>query len=289
MKRINKNVYDYLSSVNKIEFRKSYALLESNNKKYIYFENHYNKEIYNYLEKIQFRKYYKRVNDIDDEFSLVLEENNNDMPRVNIISDLYEKSLEEIFYDESFKKKIYDKIYYRINELKNYYYSLQDSIEEMLYPKKEYYDLLINISIIHHLLELGEMYLNKWVESSDNTYKEVLMIKKINEDNFKDGKILDFSSAKRDIGIFEMANYYQMYYNEDSVKADLDILFSKTNESDNNKYLFYSLITNIGSLEEKDIYKCIEYSKITYKYILEKNEEDKENKNDMFNEKEKNI
>ena len=77
------------------------------------------------------------------------------------INELIENYFVDGNYDDKYED-IYNKITNDMDIVFKYYNDLQDRIEEMLYPSSSFYILIINISRIYHLIDLGRFFFEKW-------------------------------------------------------------------------------------------------------------------------------
>lgn len=71
---------------------------------------------------------------------------------------------------------IYDSNLEYLDNIMKYYLDLQDGIDELENIREDYYLLLINISKIYKLINKSIYYLNKWFDSNNTLYREVLLI-----------------------------------------------------------------------------------------------------------------
>ena len=118
----------------------------------------------------------------------------------------------------------------------------------MYFPRESYYQLIIHMSDVYHLLSIGSYYLEKWNESFFS-FREVLTIRCLDSFNYLDEKIVDFSRAKRDLFIYELANYYIMYYWKRDIMEEIHLFFHNFSVIDAEKYLFYSLISIVPDID----------------------------------------
>jgi len=273
MNKIPSSVYSYLSSIQRIQFFPNYYLIKTGDGIYYYSSTSYDKETYDYLKKIQFFDYYYPINK-EDEFQLFRLDSDHKLDSLTLLRNLYSKSFQMIEIDSSFKNKIYQKLFLVGNQTLQFYYGLQDQIEEMYYPRKNYYQLILHISKIYKMIYLGHFFLQKYLSIEINSTREVLTVGRIYSNNFIGGKIIDFSSSKRDIFIFELANYYREHFKEESILFEIEDFQNKFSMTEFENTLFYALISIPWILEdEEEIDLLLHYVEKTSSFLLEKYKE----------------
>lgn len=283
MNQIPKEVYSYVSSILKFQIYEDTILLETTKGLYLYVGHPAKKEVYETFDLISFEEYYSLLNSYEDNYQIFSLDSSNPCI-LNILLSLYEKSVHEVLYEPSRREKIYEKLNREQNRLLNYYYGLQDRIEEMYYPREPYYYLLLSISSIYHLLHLGQAFLEEWRECDPKSYREVLTIHQFRPYNFY-GKVADVSFSRRDSFLYELANYYQMYFQEENVLEEIERFMDEFSVIMEEKFLFYSLISILWEIPGENLEEVnhlLEYVQKTYSYLLEKYKEDQERKESML-------
>lgn len=277
MIKINDKVYHYIDHVNKIEYSSEYIFLYSKTKKYLYINRKVNDKLYNYFESINFFNYLKKINDHDDSFSLfIIEHNNNSF--IDTLCDLGIKSFRKIKVDDEILKKIYDDVYIKIDSLYKYYLNMQDKIEELAYPNEAEYNLIINISHIYHLLDMGKYFLNKWFNEEHNFLYENYTLNNMSYKNFIDGNII-FLDGNFELTAYFFDKIYKNMYLSNDLFSDMGFLISNIKIAKADIYLFYAMISISRKITANDIVEVnslIMYTKETYDYLLKKYEENKE-------------
>lgn len=293
MKKIPKEIYSYVSSIQEVNFFHDGAYLITNDGTYLYLDHATEEEVYSYLSDISFSSFYPLVNSLDNSYQLFFlgksPKKENFLP---ILLELYQKSSHEVLWDSFQIEKVYQKIQSQYQELSKYYYDLQDTIEEMYYPRKSFYDLLLSISSIHHLIPLGSFFLEKWKGNGTFSYQEVLTVHNLNSNNYFDEKIVDFSSSRKDYFIYELANYYQKYYKEKSILYNIDSFLDELAATIGDKTLFYSLICILWKIDgelTREVDDLLFYVEQTSSYLLEKYKEYEETEKGMFKEEKKDV
>lgn len=277
MKKINDQVYSYINHINRIEYVSNYIILYSNDSKYFYFDKSIDKKIYDYLASIDFTNCLDLItnNDKFSLFSISIKE--DDFPLV--LSNLCNKSSKDIIHDDEKTQEKYDELYLKIDSFYKYYLKIQDEIEESLYPSESQYNLIINISMIYKLLDLGKYFLDEWYKSDKSINREVFVPKDLSYKNFLDGNILDFSKSEYiDIDLF-LDNYYKSNYIRKDILKEIDKIIYNCSFSSSECNLFFvqiSLSKMINTLNIIDVNSLNYYVRETYNYLLKKYKENQE-------------
>jgi hypothetical protein len=258
MKKIPKEIYQEIGSVQKIIDYQDYVVLETNKKKYLYEENN----LYE-IEKTSRNK-------------------------LDCLKDLYLKTTEEIYYSSNQINLIYQKMVYESDLLLSFFFRRQDQIEEELTPSKQDYDLLLNISKIYHMISIGRYFLEEWMKIQEGKYQNVFWINKFKKEPLLKYKINVSSNYKtKDNLVFALANYYQTFYDEKNIIMDLEEIFQDLSITTYEKDLVYSLISlPINKADNKEL---IHYTNKTVEYLSEKYKEDQETKETMLKKQQEDI
>ena len=283
MKKIPKEVYSYVSSIQQIKILPNQILLYSDSLLYSFCSSSIREDIYSYLKQIDFLDYYPFINKVDEQFSLFCIDSDISFQELSLFKQLYEKSAKTVSFTDDKIQKIEYKIRFQLRSLLQYYYGMQEQIEEMLYPRNFFYQLIVNISSIYSLLNLGLYFLDQWVHCNPLSYQEVLTVRRVDSANYLGGKIIDFSKAKRDYYVYELANYYLDHYQDKSVLDDLDSFFLSIED----RYIFYALISIVWKMDQDtmdDVSALLNYVQKTNSYLLQKYQEDQKIEKDVFTE-----
>ena len=203
---------------------------------------------------------------------------------LTLLKQLYDKSSKMISFSHGIQEKMVQKIRFQLQSLLQYYYGLQEQIEEMLYPRKDYYQLIIHMSSVYSLLNLGLYYLDQWVKKNPTSYREVLTVRRVDSDNFLGGKIIDFSKAKRDYYLYELVNYYLIHYEDVTILDELESFSMSKDDC----YLMYALVSIVWKIDQEnieDVSSFIIYVEKTNSWLLQKYQEDQSQEKDVFEEK----
>lgn len=287
MQKIPSEINNYISSIQRIEILQNQALLYTNDGIYIYIPSCSSKEIYSYLLEIGFLNIYSLINHFDDSFQLIQVDGERNKERLFLLEEYYLKSSKMVSFDNKIVSKIYEKCLHRFHHTYQFYFDVQNRIEEMYFPRKPFYFLLLQMSDIYHLLSLGEYFLKEWIQLNPTEYRDVLILRKIDSNNFWGNKIVDVSSSRRDYYIYELANYYSMYFEEDSILDEINQFMDSFPITKEDMLLFYALISNVEEFDLEGFEseeKIIKYVSKTSSFLLEKNKEYQETKEEMLKE-----
>ena len=210
----------------------------------------------NNIKKIDIFKTFMIINDkyisidFDNDYNLIFYE-------------LFNYKLDDIFFTDQELKDLYDMIALELDNIFKYYYNLQDKIEEMLYPNESFYYLLINISKIYYLVDLGRFFLDKWFNSNNNKVRRIISIK--NDELYL---------------IEDSINYYVFELDKLFKNKKIEVsLFDDINMDDYESFILYSLLSIPYKIEGDNIdevKEIVNYVDYTYKFLLEKYEKYKE-------------
>ncbi len=180
------------------------------------------------------------------------------------INELIENYFVDGNYDDKYED-IYNKITNDMDIVFKYYNDLQDRIEEMFYPTEAFYYLIINISKIYHLLDLGRYFIDKWINTKS---KVVRLIPNINKKTI-DSKI-------------SICSLIDSLYKNSKLSIN-DIKRIKLYEGE--FYCLCGLISIVPIIDGKNInevFDIINYVDNTYNYLLEKYEKEQKKDKDNF-------
>lgn len=277
MKKIKENVYHYIDGIKKIEYYSEYVFLYSNCKKYLYFDRNIDNNIYDYFNLIGFSNYLSLISDAGENFSLFLIEH-KDENYIESLCDLYLRSFRKVKLDNDIVKNIYDQVNLKIDNLYKYYLKVQDKIEELLHPNDAQYNLIINISNIYHLLDMGKFFLDRWYTSEHTFMLENYIFDDLSHNNFIDGNFIHLK-GDFDKSVYFLDKLYKCNYLSNSLFNDIDFIISNRKFLDNNIFLYYSLISIAREIDYNDLIEVNSlnyYVKLTYDFLLKKYEENKE-------------
>ena len=214
--------------------------------------------------------HYKCFSIVNDEYIIV-----KYTDYISLYNFLLNKS-KEICYDDETINEIYKRITDDMDSTFNYYYNLQDKIEEMLYPGESFYILIINISKIYHLIDLGRFFLDKWKSDKNKIIRKIPVI------NDKVCNIIntDFKYIVSSI---------DSLYKENRINiCDIDLFDLNDYEMFNLLGLF-SIVSKISGYDKSEVIILINYVEETYNYMLKKYEEYQEENKNNFKEKNNDI
>ena len=287
MKKIPNEVFDYVSSIQRIVFFPQQVVLYTKEGIYAYIPVRSSPSVYSDLIEIGFSSFYPLINHDSDSFQLfyLYEEKSSDI--ISVLEDLYLKSVQSRSFSYVQTSQIYHRLLENNHRQTQFYSSIQDKIEEALYPTRPFYYLLLEMSHIYQLLFIGEFFLEKWYQSHPVEYREVFTLRKLDSYNFNGNKVLDFSSARKDYFVYELANYYRMYFNEENVIHDIKQFFQSFSVTEQEQLLFYALIACVEEFDWDlfdDENNLLSYVLKTHSFLSEKYKEYQERKEEVLEE-----
>lgn len=240
-------------------------------------------EIYKYLESrnLDFFPKIIKSNSEYDVFEYINDINNpieqKAFDMINLLSILHNKTT---FYREMDKdeyKELFENIQNRINEVANYYINLINIIETKIYMSPSEYLIARNISKILGSLEYSRKTINDWYDIVKNNAKKRVSLIYNNADinhvlRDKNLYLINWEKAKIDIPIYDLFDFYKkysLYFNFKELLKYYEDKYSLLNEE---KMLFYVLISipEIITFKEIEIENCKNIKKlIDYIYRTE--------------------
>lgn len=243
-----------------------YVLKESNNNYYEYLNTRgflYFPEVIRHNDKYILTKY------LDNSF-IPLGQQAEDM--IYLVSLLHLTTTYDKKVDLDSVKEIYENIISELDDLKKYYLSLQDLIEDEIYMAPSNYLLIRNISIIYKAIDISRNNLDKWF----NIVKD----KKIIRYTYNHGNLdldhliendkpylISWESSNINMPIYDIDNFYRNNFNYIKLDTLLDIYLKKYVLYEEEIYLLFSilLIPNKLDINDKEYAKvCKVYNLINY-------------------------
>lgn len=210
------------------EYKDNVKIIETKNNKYVLKRNKNNVlDIFNYLHLKNFNYfpnvYNKDRNDLYEIYEYI---DSSDMSNyekseeiIYLLSLLHNKttSYKDIDIDEY--KKIYEDIFNKLNELEEYYISLNNEIDKEIYMSPSNYLLVRNITIIYSAIYYCKTELEEFYNIvKDNPKKRVSLIHNNidlshllrNENSY----LISWDNAKFDIPVYDLIKFYKKNYND---------------------------------------------------------------------------
>lgn len=200
-------------------------LVTTKDNKYIFKKNNNNIEkIFTYLESRNFNyfpKIYNRDNYLITEFiedlSINKEEKSEDL--INLVSLLHTKTTYYKNIDIDDYKVIYEDIDNKLNELLDYYLSLNDNIDCEIFMSPSSYLLVRNITKIYALIDYLKNELSSWYNLIKEKDKQriVLIHNNLKLDHLirnTNSYLISFDKSKFDMPIYDLYTLYKNNYND---------------------------------------------------------------------------
>ena len=195
---------------------------------------------------------------------------------IDLCRDLLKYNIKDIYYDDNTINNIYDNITKDMDSVFNYYYNMQDKIEEMLYPNESFYILIVNISKIYRLVDMGRFFIDRWYDTKEKT------IRKVYDIQFDKCRLNDIQYK------YIVSVIVDKYYNNDFFIDEIE----EINLYDYELYNFLgiiSIIPKISGVNKNEVIYLIDYVDKTYSYMLKKYEEYQKKNEDDFAEKNNDV
>ena len=202
---------------------------------------------------------------------------NKDFSLNEVYYEMCNKILDEVKVDDNYLNNFYQSIADKMDNTYKYYFELQDKIEDMLYPNNDYYNLIINISKIYHLIDLGRFFLDIWKDSCKGLIRRTYVVDLISD-------YYDLNKIKKEYYIYKLVKLYN---------EECDASFLNTIKMyDYEKYLFLSLISIPKIIDENNIkysINVLNYVNYTYTLLLEEYEKYQKDSHSKFEEQNNNV
>ncbi len=183
-----------------------------------------NLDTYNYLLSRNFDYFPRIISDSGEDYEITEYIDGVDYPSeqksidlIYLVSILHNKTL---FYRETDLNRIkttYEESLKKQEELSNYYYSLNDVIDSVIYMSPAIYLLARNISKIYYALYLTKEYLEKWYKIVSDKKKERLVLVHNNLDVshlIRSNKeyLVSWDNARQDLPIIDLYVLFKNNY-----------------------------------------------------------------------------
>lgn len=210
-------------------------------------------KIFHYLETKKFpfflpiiffyRNVYEVYRYMDDDIDI----NDKAINLVHILSLLHIKTTtyQEVVLDNV--KKLYEDILNQLDSLFQFYQELVQNVESHIYMSPDEYLFIRNSSLFFQNLEQSRQYLEKWYQIKKNATRErlVFLHGSPSLDTFIDGDnpcFLDWDFSRKGYVIYDFLYFYKKNYLMLEMQSLFQIYQSKYSFSEEELYLFYSLI-----------------------------------------------
>ena len=268
------NKYTYLKDIKIIDYDSDKVLIKKKkkydiDKVYKYLDDH---NINNYLKpfKVTDRNLYFNYLDKKD-----LDNDEVAKHLIYALSDLQNKTTIYKEIDKDKLKEEYDTFNNRINYLEKYYLTLQDMIENKVYPSSSEYLFIRNVSIIYSAINYSKHLVDSWykIMKEKTTERYVYAHGKCELSHFitaDNDYFISLEKAHLERPAYDFINFFKKNY------ADADMissfrLYQHRYHYKEEEYLY--LLINITIPEKIDIYpssldKCVELTKFFDKLKL---------------------
>ena len=210
------------------EYKNNVKIIETKNNKYVLKRNKNNiLDIFNYLHLKNFNYfpnvYNKDRNDLYEIYEYI---DSSDMSNyekseeiIYLLSLLHNKttSYKDIDIDEY--KNIYEDIFNKLNELEEYYISLNNEIDKEIYMSPSNYLLVRNITKIYSAIYYCKTQLEEFYNIVKNNLKKRVSLIHNNIDlshllRNENSYLISWDNAKFDIPVYDLIKFYKKNYND---------------------------------------------------------------------------
>jgi len=183
-----------------------------------------NYDIYKYLisrDFLDFPENYNHQNDSYDILEYIEEIKINDDQKLNDLIDelalLHKKTSYMRGIDLDELKRNYEEIHNNILDSKEYFYQINDMIDNEMFLSPSMYLLVRNISLIYYLLEYSNQALDKWYQKIKNekSIRYALLHNNISVNHLiinNNKYLISWDKAYFDNPIYDIENFYRKYY-----------------------------------------------------------------------------
>jgi len=223
-----------------------------------------NQSTYEYLRTRNFNNFLPSITSVEDRYEITRYLDDIEVPDEQRIEDLiYLTSIlhtKTTFYknvDLDYIKEIYEEQQKKQDYLYNYYLELQNIIESEVYMSPSQYLLIRNISDIYKCIIKSKEMINKWYEVIKEKKKIRYAMNHGNLDKShlienNDIYLVSWDKAKINLPVYDLANLYNNNQKEIDLLDLLNIYQTKYELTEDEKYLFLSLVSLPPKLENKD-------------------------------------
>lgn len=213
------------------------------------------KELFSYLKSRNFHNFPKLIDESRSDVnvyeyieSVAMPEEQKALDMIEIISNLHNKTTYYKTVTEDDFKEIYDNIKSNILYLKNEYTQFYDEIKREKFMSPSHYSLIRNIYKIFSALDFVEAQLEEWfLLAKDQTKKRVSYVHNhLSLDHYiknDEDYLISWEKFRVDSPIIDLVKFYQNDYLKIHFSVIISKYFEKVNLSDDEKKLFFLLIS----------------------------------------------
>ena len=219
--KINEALKKYSLVPKKYKKIKSFWLIDTSNKQYIYKEKKPNINILDYLKTRSFNYLPKLISSYNDNYQISEYLKDYDIPKeqkiidmISLVSLLHSKTTHYKEIDLDDYEKIYDDLNNNLEYLYGYYNDLITLIDTKVYMSPSEYLLARNISLIFKSLDENKKRLEKYhtLIKEKTTERNVVLHGNLKLNHFirnKQSYLINWDKAKIGIPVFDLYNLYK--------------------------------------------------------------------------------
>ncbi len=306
---MNEILDKYSISIHKISKYLNYSIIEDyQNKKYLIKIKDSNLDkIFSYLKEMDYPYYVPFLNDKNDSYQIypyyedhIYDNSYKGKEIINAICDLELKSMEYHDYSLEQLKEYYDQKVKELDDLMNYYLSLQETIENSNSFSPSSYFLLLHISEFYHNIRFSRYELERWYSFEEKRMRTSYLIGDVSFSNFRIGDkkyFIDYKNYKRDFFLEDIISFYR----KEGLLIDMISLFDlyqskiSLTRSEKSFFFFRLLIPNKVSIHDNSYSDCIkirreiDFMNKSREFYLKENKEDEETNQKEFKQENEDI
>ena len=269
------------------------------NDKYVLKKVDRKQRFYDYLITRDFNFFPKIYSYIDDEIEVMDYIKEQEIPTQQKVEDLvYIMSILHLSTtfdkptDLDYIKEIYENNVDSLKDIKAYYLSIQNYIEEETYMTPSNYLLIRNCSLIYKVIDLSLKYLEKWYKEVEKlrTLRYVYIHGDLKESHILENNniyLISWGKSKIDLPLKDIEVLYKNCYQELDIDKLLAIYENKYPLTKDEKYLLFSMLLVPDKIDIKDyeieklqhISKLVLYLKKVYSFLKDYSKESNNNPN----------
>ena len=213
------------------------------------------KSLFNYLKSRNFSSYPNIIDSNRKDIMVYEYLDDTEMPKeqkgldmINVVSNLHNKTTHFKEISEDKYKTIYENVDSNLNYLYEYYNDLYDKYFKEVFHSPSHFLFMQNYYKIIEMINFSKKELNDWydISKNENTQRVCLVHNNLSLDHFikSDREILiSWDNFKIDTPVLDLVKFYQNNYLDINFKAILNQYNNHYPLNDNEKKLFFILVS----------------------------------------------
>ena len=255
MNNLQECICKYSLSVKKIQYYNAFILIYTEQQIYLFIEDDKNRiSVFNQLKNFDYIYYQESINDENDLYGLYYFHENidnfklKDDKMIQLLALLHKKSLIDKTVSSSEILDLYESIKRKIQDVLEYYENLLDYVISFSFSRIDYYNYIINFSLIYHSIYQALYYLEQWYheQKNDSFIRKAFLLHRTDIENFCNCEkpyFYQVGDCSYDLLIYDLVSFYKNNYD----KIDMNKMYFEYQEVvqllESEKSLFYCLIS----------------------------------------------